>query len=192
MRRPGVKIVFSGGDGKMQTLYYVQTDLSDGGVRRSGFLKFCEQLGAADGFIKSASYLLHAESFSVMRDFLLARTTALVQDDFGIPVRFFKTEEWRLQPVRPIPRADQRVSGPISDQAQRRLPKVQSARARFRRGLSLAAPRIQSAARREGAGNSAPRAKKPLVNRGSVRHETGVVASGISARRGCGSFWGWE
>ena len=95
---PGVKIVFSGSDGKMQTLYYFQTDLSDGGLKRSGFLKFCEALGGADGFIKSASYLLHAESFSVMRDFLLARTTALVQDDSGIPVRFFKTEEWRLHP----------------------------------------------------------------------------------------------
>jgi hypothetical protein len=96
--QPGVKITFSGGDGKMQTLYYFQTDLSDAGLKRSGFLKFCESLGAADGFIKSASYLLHAESFSVMRDFLLARTSALVQDDSGIPVRFFKTEEWRLHP----------------------------------------------------------------------------------------------
>jgi hypothetical protein len=95
---PGVKITFSGSDGKMQTLYYFQTDLSDGGLKRSGFLKFCESLGGADGFIKSASYLLHAESFSAMRDFLLARTTALVQDDSGIPVRFFKTEEWRLRP----------------------------------------------------------------------------------------------
>lgn len=95
---PGVKIVFSGSDGKMQTLYYVQTDLSDGGLKRSGFLKFCEQLGGADGFIKSASYLLHADSFSAMRDFLLARTSTLVQDDSGIPVRFFKSEEWRLQP----------------------------------------------------------------------------------------------
>jgi hypothetical protein len=95
---PGVKITFSGGDGKMQTLYYVQTDLSDSGLKRSGFLKFCEQLGAADGFIKSASYLLHVESFSAMRNFLLARTSALVQDDSGIPVRFFRKDEWRLQP----------------------------------------------------------------------------------------------
>jgi hypothetical protein len=95
---PAVKIEFSGSDGKMQTLYYVQTDLSDSGVRRSGFLKFCEQLGNADGFIKSASYLLHVESFSAIRNFLLARTSALVQDDSGIPVRFFSKEQWRLQP----------------------------------------------------------------------------------------------
>jgi hypothetical protein len=104
---PGAKITFSGSDGKMQTLYYVQTDVSDHGLRRSGFLKFCEKLGDADGFIKSASYLLHAESFSMMREFLLGRTSALVQDDSGIPVRYFKSEEWRLQPFG-------RYLGPIS------------------------------------------------------------------------------
>jgi hypothetical protein len=95
----GVKITFSGGDGSaIQTLYYVQTDVSDHGLKKSGFLKFCEELGAADGFIKSASYLLHANSFSTMRSFLLERTVALVQDDSGIPVRYFKSDEWRLQP----------------------------------------------------------------------------------------------
>jgi hypothetical protein len=116
---PGVKIAFSGGDGKMQTLYYFQTDLSDGGLKRSGFLKFCEQLGGADGFIKSASYLLHAESFSAMRSFLLARTSALVQDDSGIPVRFFRKEEWRLQPfgryLGPIDVFPNRYQSQLSD-----------------------------------------------------------------------------
>ena len=32
----GVKIVFSDGSGPNQTLYYFSTDLSDGGVKRSG------------------------------------------------------------------------------------------------------------------------------------------------------------
>jgi hypothetical protein len=103
-----VKIVFSGGEGRaQQTLYYVQTDVSDHGLKKSGFLKFCEQLGAADGFIKSASYLLHANSFSSMRSFLLDRTAALVQDDSGIPVRYFSSEEWRLRPFG-------RYRGPIA------------------------------------------------------------------------------
>jgi hypothetical protein len=95
---PGVKIVFSGRDGRKRTLYYFRTDLSDGGVKRSGFLSFCERLGIADGFIKSASYLLHSGNFARVRDFLLARTKALVQDDSGIPVRYFKADEWRLRP----------------------------------------------------------------------------------------------
>ena len=94
----GVKIVFTGREGKVQTLYYFQTDLSDSGVRRSGFLKFCEQFGKADVFIKSASYLLHNNNFAVVRAFLLERGAAVVQDDTGIPVRYFKTTDWQLQP----------------------------------------------------------------------------------------------
>lgn len=95
---PGVKIVFSGSDGQMKTLYYFQTDVSNHGLARSGFLKFCEQLGSGEGFVKSASYLLHSEGFSGIREFLLTRTDALIQDDSGIPLRHFKAEEWRLQP----------------------------------------------------------------------------------------------
>src|SRR5262249_22313739 len=49
----GVKITFTGSDGKPRTLYYFSTDLSDNGVDTSGFLKFCERLGTADSFIKS-------------------------------------------------------------------------------------------------------------------------------------------
>ena len=41
----GVKIAFAGSDGKPQTLYYFSTDMSDGGVEDSGFLKFCGRLG---------------------------------------------------------------------------------------------------------------------------------------------------
>ncbi|HWE20695.1 MAG TPA: hypothetical protein VG758_26545 [Hyphomicrobiaceae bacterium] len=93
-----VKIVFSGREGKMQTLYYFQTDLSDGGVKRSGFLKFCEQLGRADVFIKSASYLLHSDGFAMVRAFLLERAAAIVQDDSGIPVRYFAAQDWQLRP----------------------------------------------------------------------------------------------
>ncbi len=103
----GAKIVFTTGkDGKEQTLYYFSTDLSNDGVKSSGFLKFCDGLGRGDSFIKSASYLLHSDNFSTVRDFMLDRSDALVQDDSGIPVRFFKEEEWKLLPfgnyVRPL------------------------------------------------------------------------------------------
>ena len=63
--------MFSGSDGKPQTLYYFRTDISDDGLKKSGFLKFAGNLGKGDSFIKSASYLPHADSFSKIRDFLL-------------------------------------------------------------------------------------------------------------------------
>ena len=95
---PGVKVTFVGREGKVQTLYYFQTDLSDSGVKRSGFLKFCAQFEKADVFIKSASYLLHSGNFSAVRAFLIERAAAVVQDDSGIPVRHFTAQDWQLRP----------------------------------------------------------------------------------------------
>jgi hypothetical protein len=94
----GVKIVFSDGSGPQQTLYYFSTDLSDGGVKTSGFLQFCAKFGAADSFLKSASYLLHSGSFARVRSFLLDRSAAILEDDSGIPLAFFDAKQWRLQP----------------------------------------------------------------------------------------------
>src|SRR5205807_463329 len=83
------------------------THLANDGVSKSGFLKFCEQLGTGDSFVKSASYLLHGGGFSQVREFLLKYSNYIVQDDTGIPVSFFKEDTWTLQPfgnyTRPIP-----------------------------------------------------------------------------------------
>jgi hypothetical protein len=95
---PGVKIVFSDGNGPKQTLYYFSTNLADGSVERSGFLAFCEKLGVADSFIKSASYLLHSGRFNKIRTFLLDHSATILQDDSGIPLAYFDPKKWRLQP----------------------------------------------------------------------------------------------
>jgi|HubBroStandDraft_3_1064219.scaffolds.fasta_scaffold05439_6 hypothetical protein len=94
----GVKIVFSDGSGPRQTLYYFSTDLSDSGVKNSGFLQFCAKLGAADSFLKSASYLLHSGGFARVRRFLIDRSATILQDDSGIPLAFFDAKQWHLQP----------------------------------------------------------------------------------------------
>jgi len=94
----GVKVAFAGREGKPRTLYYFSTDLSDRGVADSGFLNFCERLGAADSFLKSASYLLHSGNFSKVRAFLLAQSATVLQDGSGIPVRYFAPEKWELRP----------------------------------------------------------------------------------------------
>jgi hypothetical protein len=92
------RILFTGSDGKQRTLYYVRTDLSNGGWRKSGFKAFSDKLDAGDALIKSASYLLHSGAFSDIRDYLLARSKRLVQDDSGVPLAYFKHEEWKLRP----------------------------------------------------------------------------------------------
>jgi hypothetical protein len=103
----GVKIVFAGSDGEERTLYYFSTNLADDGVKSSGFLKVCATLAPGDGLVKSASYLLHSGGFSKVREFLLANTTAMVQDDSGIPLTYYDSRKWDLHPFG-------RYLGPIS------------------------------------------------------------------------------
>jgi len=96
---PGAKIEFyATNDGRLQTLYYFNTDLSNGGLKSSGFLAFCKGLGQGDSFVKSASYLMHSENFSSVRSFLVENTSTLVQDDSGIPLRYLDGAQWRLAP----------------------------------------------------------------------------------------------
>lgn len=95
---PGVKIVFSDGNGPQQTLYYFSTNLADGSFERSGFLTFCSKFGPADSFLKSASYLMHTGGFNRVRDFLLEHSATILQDDSGIPFAYFDPKQWRLQP----------------------------------------------------------------------------------------------
>jgi len=104
----GVRIVFAGSDGEQKTLYYFSTDLSNRGVKSSGFLKFCEALAPGNSLIKSASYLLHAGNFTTVRDFILANSATIIQDDSGIPLNDYNRKQWRFFPFG-------RYAGPIGE-----------------------------------------------------------------------------
>ena len=47
-------------------------------------------------YLKAASYLLHEAYFSRIRSFLLNQAASVLQDDSGIPFRFFRAGDWRL------------------------------------------------------------------------------------------------
>jgi hypothetical protein len=104
----GLRIVFAGTDGVEKTLYYFSTDLSDSSVKVSGFLKFCATLAPGNSLLKSASYLLHSGSFSTVRDFILANSATIIQDDSGIPLGYYSPKKWRFFPFGSY-------AGPISE-----------------------------------------------------------------------------
>jgi hypothetical protein len=114
----GVRIVFSDKSHPRQTLYYFGGDVSNDGLRKSGLLKFCATLGDTNAFIKSASYLLHREQFSDLREFLLKQSVIVLEDDSGIPLANFDTAKWELQPfgnyVGPIPLFRNRYQASLS------------------------------------------------------------------------------
>jgi hypothetical protein len=104
----GVRIIFAGSDGAEKTLYYFSTDLSNSGVRSSGFLKFCSTLAPGNSLLKSASYLLHSGNFTTVRNYILANSATIIQDDSGIPLAYYSPKKWRFFPFG-------RYAGPIAE-----------------------------------------------------------------------------
>lgn len=94
----GAKITFKGPDGKSRNLYYFSTDLSNAGLKRSGFTKFVSGFGPADSLVKSASYLLHYGNFTSARKYLLENSAVIIQDPSGIPLKHFPRKGWEFKP----------------------------------------------------------------------------------------------
>jgi hypothetical protein len=119
MKNPahGVKIVFTDEDGREKTLYYFGTNVAGAGFKSSGLEKFCDRFGTGDAFIKSASYLLHGNGFTDVRNFLLQHTALVLQDDTGIPVSYLSSDKWELRPFG-------RYSGPITMFARNYQPRL--------------------------------------------------------------------
>jgi len=94
---PGVKIAFHGPKGRPQTIYYFASNLADSAIKANpGFVKFCEQQGRGLSFLKAAAYLMASDNFSMSRDFLLAQSKLILQDESGIPYRFIEPEKWDI------------------------------------------------------------------------------------------------
>ena len=189
----GVRIKFAGSDGVEKTLYFFSTDLSNSGVRASGFLKFCATLAPGNSLIKSASYLLHAGNFSVVRDFLLNNSATIIQDDSGIPLGDYDARKWKFLPFG-------RYAGPISEFPGRYQPQYaelfeHSPADGFRHRLSLAIARIEPAAVGQAClptvrGRSRPPRPprpRPLQPRPPRPKRAASAAAGRAAREASGS-----
>jgi hypothetical protein len=95
---PGVRIRFRDGEKAEQTLYYFYGDISNGGLKtHGGVLKFCETLGRGRSLLKAASFLPHEGEFTRINEWMLANSSAIVQDPSGIPFRAFPKDQWALR-----------------------------------------------------------------------------------------------
>lgn len=105
----GVEITFYNESSKrLQKLSYLSFS-----IRNDGFQafprgeKFLASLKNVSTFIKSSSYCPHEEKYSKIRDIILSVSKSIVQDDSGIPLKFFKNDQWKLsfygKYTQPIP-----------------------------------------------------------------------------------------
>ena len=95
----GVRIDFVGGNGGVpRQLYYFSVDATDKSLEfYPGFLDWVAQHRPATAFLKSASYLLHDNQFEKTRTMILTTADYVVQDDTGIPYRFFSQPSWHVR-----------------------------------------------------------------------------------------------
>jgi len=92
---PALRIAYrQNASSPQQILYYVNANLSNGATK--SLFAWLSSLGSSIGYLKAASYLMHGDEFSSIRDFLLTRCAAILQDDSGIPYRYFSPERWQV------------------------------------------------------------------------------------------------
>jgi hypothetical protein len=101
---PGVQITYDDG----RTLLYFQADLGNDGLRDNpGFVRLMHRLAPGVTYLKAASYLLYEDYFSTIRNAILDDSLGVVEDDSGIPLKYFKPTQWQVIPygdyTGPIP-----------------------------------------------------------------------------------------
>jgi hypothetical protein len=93
-----VKVYFRRpGDTNIQVVSYMKCNMVDAEIKKNtGLMAYLNNMPVSTTYIKSASYLLHNSTFSVMRDAVLKKSKSIVQDDTGVPFRYFPAKDWTL------------------------------------------------------------------------------------------------
>ena len=95
----GVEIEFrTGSEQLIHKLYYFSVNLSDERLSENKpFLVYLTGRKGTTTLLKATSYMTHRPEFSLIRDLMLADSAAVLQDDSGIPYRYFQTDAWKTQ-----------------------------------------------------------------------------------------------
>ena len=95
----GIEIEFrADSDQSIHKLYYFSVNLSDERLKENQpFLAYLSRLKGTTTLLKATSYMTHHPDFSLIRDQILANSAAILQDDSGIPYRYFEPELWKVQ-----------------------------------------------------------------------------------------------
>jgi hypothetical protein len=94
--KPGMEIRFRDMDGRGHRASYISGDLSNGSFA-GGYEQWVASQGRGITYFKAASYLMHDDRFSKVRNFYLSNSNAILQDDSGIPFRSFDQSKWSIR-----------------------------------------------------------------------------------------------
>ncbi len=93
---PAFRVTFQRkGAAAPQTLTYLRADvINDSLAKTPGFATFVKTFTPGNTLLKAASFILHDNNFSTTRELLLEGSAAILQEDSGVPYRFFKKATW--------------------------------------------------------------------------------------------------
>ena len=94
----GLKIEFTGANNQLQTLEYISANIADYSLNaKKGLKNYLNAIEHPITYLKGASYLLHKPTFKTMRELIVSHSDAVVEDDSGVPVKYFMNPEWTLR-----------------------------------------------------------------------------------------------
>ncbi len=106
----GIEIIFTDKNNQTKTLNYFSLNAADGGLKpNKGFTTFLKNMGPMNTYLKGASYLMHKDYFSIVRNIILNQSAQVIQDDSGIAFHYFteNNSKWEYQfygqYTKPIP-----------------------------------------------------------------------------------------
>jgi len=99
-KNKGVRFYYNNkGSKEVRQITYISTNLADGTLSvNKELLAFFDKIQSpVCSYVKSASYLMHKEAFSTIRNTLLSKSKYHLQDDSGIPYKFFDQKVWNVK-----------------------------------------------------------------------------------------------
>jgi hypothetical protein len=95
----GIKVDFlSPSTKKVQSIFYFRTDISDKGLTKNkGFRIYLSELPPSNSYLKAASYLMHFDTFRMIRSVIFDISSTILQDDSGIAYKYFDKQNWDIR-----------------------------------------------------------------------------------------------
>ncbi|TAF63329.1 MAG: hypothetical protein EAZ55_14155 [Cytophagales bacterium] len=98
----GTKIEFKPADEEVRkVIYYFGVNLCDdpymtmdGMKTKTEFVTFLKNIPFKTTYLKSASYLMHGNNYSTIREIILSKSKHVFQDDSGMAFRNFNNDQW--------------------------------------------------------------------------------------------------
>lgn len=90
LKRSGYRVGYSKpGSNEVKVVTYISWDASDGYLKtHTGLMNWLQKRGKVVTFFKAASYLMHEDYFSTVRNFVASHSVRVFQDDSGLPYQF--------------------------------------------------------------------------------------------------------